>query len=89
MAAGAKERAHEVLSALLREVKDEPRVRRIVDDALLRLRSSRCRPCWWKTPEIGDDAPGVLRVRAQAASGGDIAAGLGARLGRLRAPARP
>lgn len=56
MAAGAKERAHEVLSALLREVKDEPRVRRIVDDALLRLRESRCRPCWWKTPKIGDDA---------------------------------
>lgn len=56
MAANAEERAREVLAVLLREVKDEQRVRRIIDDALLRLRSSRCRPHFWRMPEVGDDA---------------------------------
>lgn len=56
MAVSAEERAREVLSVLLAEVKDEPRVQRIVDDALLRLRSRRCNPHLVEDPKIGDDA---------------------------------
>ncbi len=51
----AEARAREVLAELADELADNPRVRKVIDDAVQKLAGRPCRPHWWKTPEIGDD----------------------------------
>ena len=48
--------AREALTALADETADDPRVNRIICDAIGALDGRPCKPHWWKVPASGDDA---------------------------------
>ena len=52
----SENRAVEALTSLADELADDPRVNKIVCEAIEKLRGRPCRPHWWRLPVVGDNA---------------------------------
>ena len=52
----SEDRAIEGLTSLADELADDPRVHKIVCEAIDKLRGRPCRPHWWRLPVVGDEA---------------------------------
>ena len=52
----SEDRAIEALTSLADELADDPRVHKVVCEAIEKLRGRTCRPHWWRLPVVGDDA---------------------------------
>ena len=52
----SENRAVEALTSLADDLADDPRVHKIVCEAIEKLLGRPCRPHWWRLPVVGDDA---------------------------------